>query len=71
MGHKSSTNDAAAKDVQTMLKKEESAFNMGQRETCATMKDAQTKYSVEECASSTGHIALRKTNLLRLDQNSS
>ena len=50
MGHMSNTNDAATKDVQTMLKKEESAFNMGQRETCATVKDAQTKYSVEECA---------------------
>ena len=74
MGQKSSTNDAAAKDVQAMLKKEECALGMVQksrsRPNYAAAMDAQTKPSVEECVVGTGRIAIHKTNLLHLDHSS-
>ena len=54
MGQRS--NYAALKDVRTLLRKEECALGMGQREQRrnANMMDAQTKPSKEECARGTG-----------------
>ena len=44
------SNDAAAKDAQTMLSTEECALRMEQRSNDAAVKDAQIKSDVEECA---------------------
>jgi hypothetical protein len=42
--------DAAVKDAQTMLRKEECASGMGQRSNDAAVMDALIKSSKEECA---------------------
>ena len=50
------SNFAAVTNAQTMLLKEECALDMGQSsaDMNALLKGAQTKFSVEECVSSTG-----------------
>ena len=62
------SNYAAAKDVGTMLSKEECAEDMGQSSNCAAAKDAQTKPNEEEYVKGTGRIE-HKMNLLHSDQN--
>ena len=63
---------AVVKDVEIMFKTEECVLGMGQRskDTTALLMDVQTTPSVEECAGGTVHIAIHKTNLLHLGQNS-
>ena len=53
-----------------MLSKEECALGMVQRPNDAAEKGAHAKLSVEECARDMEHIAIHKTNLLHLVQNS-
>jgi hypothetical protein len=60
----------AVEDAQTKPSVEEFALGMGQRRRNATAKDAQTKFSAAEYVGGTGHIAMHKMHLLRLDQNS-
>jgi hypothetical protein len=48
--HGQTSNDAAVKDVQIKLYKEECALSMGQRGNCAAVMDAQTMLKKEECA---------------------
>jgi hypothetical protein len=43
------TNDAAAKDVKALLRREECALGMEQRPNDAAVKDAQIKPRREEC----------------------
>ena len=64
-------NDAALKDAQMKLGKEEYALGMGQaRNTSdAAVKDVQTKQGEEECVEGTGLVAMHPMNLLLLDQN--
>ena len=52
MGHRS--HDAARKDAQIKLKKEEYASIMGQSTNVAARKDAQIELSMEESASRMG-----------------
>ena len=68
MGRKS--NDAAVKDAQIKLRKEECALGMGHRSSTndAARKDAQVKFGKEECALDMRHIVMHKMNLLHLDQ---
>ena len=73
MGHWS--NDAIAMDVQTKLRKEECASDMGQRSheqspNDVADKNVLTKPGVEECAKDTEHIATQTMNQLHLDQDS-
>ena len=51
------------------LGKEEYASGMERSIKDAPVMDVQTKPGVEECAASTGRIAMQSTNLLHLDQN--
>ena len=46
-----SANDAAFKDAQIVLEREEYALGMGQRSTYAAAQDAQINLKKEECAS--------------------
>ena len=62
------SNYAAAKDVGTLLSKEECAEDTGQSSNCAAAKGAQTKPSVAVCVEGTGLIE-HKMDLLHLDQN--
>jgi hypothetical protein len=52
MGQRKNTNDAAAKDAQIKLSREECASNTGQRKNTngAALKDAQIKLSKAGCA---------------------
>ena len=68
MGQKSS--DAAAKDVQIKLRREECALGMEQSARNAAAKDAPTKLRGEECARGMEQAALFTTRPLLLDQNS-
>jgi hypothetical protein len=67
MGRKLNTNDAAVKDAQVLLKREESASNMEQygERNDAALKDAQINPNEEEYAGDTVqvHIATITTNL--------
>eukprot|EP00985_Skeletonema_marinoi_P022638 scaffold14563_cov71-Skeletonema_marinoi.AAC.3 len=54
------SNDAAVKDAQMVLSKEERVSGMVQRLNYVAAKDVQTKSSEEECCvSGTGHIAIQ------------
>jgi len=64
------SNYAALKDAQTKSSVEECASNMGQRRSNAAAKGALAMLSEEEYVEGTGHNAIRKMSLLRLDQNS-
>ena len=48
MGH--SSKDAAARDVQTLLSKEEFALDTGQKSRDAAVKDVQIQLKKEMCA---------------------
>jgi hypothetical protein len=50
MGQRGQRRNAAVKDVQIMLKKEECALSMGQRSSDAAVKDVQIMLRKEECA---------------------
>ena len=52
MGQRSNASDAAVKDAQVLLKREECALDMGQRENVndVASKDAQVLLRSEECA---------------------
>jgi hypothetical protein len=73
MGQRSNTNDAASKDAQIKLSKEECALSMEQRSNNAAMKDAQINLIEEDYAKDTVHIATLTKNLQLshrvLDQN--
>ena len=55
LGTEQSSSDAATKDVQIVLSKEESALGMEQRgnHTYAAAKDVRIKFRKEECAEGT------------------
>jgi hypothetical protein len=71
LGMGQESNDAAAKDVQITLRKEEFALGMEQRlnRNDAAVMGVQIEQSVGECAKGTELIAIHKMNLLHLDQN--
>ena len=58
MGLRRNTNDAAVKDAQIMLRKEECAGGMGLRSKDAAVKVVQTKSGVEESVGDMGRSAL-------------
>ena len=51
MVQRKNTNDAASKDAQTSLRREECALSMEQMSKDAAVKDAPSKLRREECAS--------------------
>jgi hypothetical protein len=68
MVQRSKSNHATMKDVQTMLKKEECAFNMGQRSNNAAVRDAQISLKKEECVLDTGqrsnYVAVKDAQIM-------
>ena len=64
------SNDAALKDVQTMLRNEEYAEGMVQRSNYAAAMGAQIMLFAAEYVGGTEQSAMHKMHLLRLDQNS-
>ncbi len=67
------SNDAAVKDAQVLLRREEYARSMEQRSNDAELKDAQINPNEEDCATDMVHTAITMMNLLLsqrvLDQN--
>ncbi len=62
MGQRTRTNDAAVKDAQVLLKREECALSMGQRLNDAASKDVQLLLR-REYARDTVHAAIPLMNL--------